>query len=73
MIRKQVENLRGLVLTPEELDFIKPILVKSLEMNTQVTLMNGAGDVLEEIPVHHINPVPQWQPVEDGLLKKEEK
>lgn len=60
MIRRQVENLRGLVLTPEELDFIRPIVAKSLEMNkhyetkespaagiTQVTLMNGAGDTLE--------------------------
>lgn len=49
MIRKQVENLQGLVLTPEELDFIKPIIIKSLEMNTRVNLMNGAGDTLEII------------------------
>jgi len=49
MIRKQVENLRGLVLTPEELNFIKPIIVTSLEMNTLGTLMNGVGDTLQTI------------------------
>lgn len=33
MIRKEVEKLRGLVLTPEELDFIQPIVETSKKMN----------------------------------------
>lgn len=33
MVRKQVRNLRGLVLTPEELDVILPIVETSKKMN----------------------------------------
>lgn len=48
MIRKEVEKLRGTLLTPEELDVILPIVLASNEMNNKLTSLQEAEIFIEK-------------------------